>query len=272
MRSIKDALLDAAGLPKDAEIPKVDLSAANGRPPAPQPESDKVRCHICGDAGFVRRNVPLGHPDFGKPFPCVCNQPEPEHIIQLLITLSRLPTPSRQTHRFETWQSSPSTDPVLQAAHRYTEGQVAHPFLTFAGPPGTGKTHLALSIGWDWLEQRRGTVIYWRVASLLDALRAGYDRENRSATPDTYLTLHAVTHCDLLILDDLGAERDTEWATEKLDQIVDERYIARRRLVVTTNATPNELPPRLESRLRHGAVYVIDAPDYRRRQERRRQP
>jgi DNA replication protein DnaC len=266
MNGIQDHLRAAAGLPPDAELPQAQIDRSDGRGPPPQPVSDEFKCPICHDMGFVGKNVPYGHPDWGKVFPCQCNQPDPEEITRILAKLSRLPLPTRERCRFRTWRSVPQLVAAEKAARRFAEGQAEHPFLTFAGPPGTGKTHLALAIGWEWVEQRRGTVIYWRVEDLLDALRAGYDRDNNTATPDTYLTLHAVTNCDLLILDDLGETGQTQWADRKLDQLIDARYINRRRTVTTTNATDEELPERLADRLHEGKVYALNAPSARRQQ------
>jgi DNA replication protein DnaC len=74
-----------------------------------------------------------------------------------------------------------------------------------------------------------------------------------------------------LILDDVGVEASTDWSKGVIDQAVDQRWVAKKRLLVTTNATdPKELPARLASRLGDVAVarvVVIDAPDYRRRRE-----
>ena len=272
MQPIGDTLHTAAGLPPETAITPAEIDRSSGHLHPVQPASDEVRCHICDDAGFLRRNVPPGHPDFGKAFPCHCNQPDPEHITQILIELSRLPLPTRERCRFQTWRTVPPLGRAAEAARRFAEGEVEHPFLTLVGPPGTGKSHLALAIGWEWVEQRRGTVIYWRAEDLLDALRAGYDRDNKTATPDTYLTLHAVTNCDLLILDDLGETGQTEYADRKLDQVIDARYINRRRTVMTTNATDEEMPERLADRLHEGRVLVLSAPSFRRQQRRRTQP
>ena len=272
MQNIRDRLLAAAGLPPDTPIPPVDIDRRNGSLPPLQPASDEPTCPRCGDAGFVRRDLPPEHPDFGKAYPCPCSIPTPEAVMDRLGQLSRMPPTSRDLSRFKTWRDVPPLRPALEVARRYAKGEGAHPFLTLAGRPGTGKTHLALAIGWEWLDAAQGTVLYWRVASLLDYLRAGYSREEKAATPDTYTTIYAVANCGLLILDDLGAEVGTEWATEKLDTIVDERYVNRRHTVVTTNATDAELPERLADRLHEGTTLVLSAASFRRQQRRRPQP
>lgn len=70
----------------------------------------------------------------------------------------------------------------------------------------------------------------------------------------------------LLILDDLGTEKLTDWAAEKLDTLIDHRYIKGLPLVVTTNVPAAQLSPRIASRLqdrRLGKVVTLSGPDYR---------
>jgi len=79
------------------------------------------------------------------------------------------------------------------------------------------------------------------------------------------------------VLDDLGAQNDSAWATEKLYQIIDYRYRSRLPLMVTTNINPfapgGRLDPRIISRLLDGAnvsggftqVHLLTSGDYRQR-------
>ncbi|GAI65039.1 unnamed protein product, partial [marine sediment metagenome] len=95
---------------------------------------------------------------------------------------------------------------------------------------------------------------------LLDELRQGYD-------DNTYhKRFESIRRRHLLVLDDLGAEQAKDWAGEKLDRIVDWRYINRLPLVVTTNAKSEDLADRVASRLADKScslVVQIDAIDYR---------
>jgi DNA replication protein DnaC len=134
-------------------------------------------------------------------------------------------------------------------------------WLTFMGRNDTGKTHLAVAICRSWVEAGVPAK-YVFVPFLLDELRKGY----QSKGDDSY-EQRFKTYCDvpLLLLDDLGAESRTPWAQEKMDMLVDYRYMNNKSLIVTTNNKLEELPARIRSRLvRHPAsqIIAIQAADY----------
>lgn len=90
--------------------------------------------------------------------------------------------------------------------------------------------------------------------------RQGYDNNSY------HQKLQRIRQCSLLVLDDLGAEHAKEWAGEKIDRIVDWRYVSQMPLVVTTNAKSEDLAPRVASRLADhncSMVVQIDTEDYR---------
>lgn len=162
--------------------------------------------------------------------------------------------------------------------------------LTLQGDCGLGKTHLAISSGWETLlrlknefkddkvnEEDEGkyrqrktphsqdiidmySVIYRQTGALLNELRSGYK-------DDTFgKLLEDCKNCRLLILDDLGAEQKTEWAFSMLDEIIDSRYINRERTIITTNVKPSKLSERIASRLSDteiSEVVVMKGEDYR---------
>jgi len=164
--------------------------------------------------------------------------------------------------RFHTWRDrkEPSLGHAHYASKTLARGNLSlGNFLVLAGSTGVGKTHLALACAWEWFDDGF-TVIFARVDDLLDQLRKGYQEDTY------YRRLDELRRCSLLVLDDLGTEDITDWAGEKIDRIVDWRYVNRLPLVVTTNARREDLAPRVASRLgdRHCSLVVpIDADDYR---------
>ena len=173
-----------------------------------------------------------------------------------------LPAATREAMRLHTWQERdiPSLREAYFAARNLARGNLTWGnFLVLAGPTGTGKTHLAAAVAWEWFEDGC-SVVFARMDDLLDDLRAGYENS-------TYRQrLEIVRRCELLVLDDLGTEAAKDWAEEKVDRIIDWRYINRLPLVVTTNVRGDELAPRIASRLADrscSTVIQIEATDYR---------
>jgi DNA replication protein DnaC len=113
----------------------------------------------------------------------------------------------------------------------------------FDGPVGTGKTSLAILVAKAAKDAGRSYAVY-PVPRLLAEIKRTFDRD----ASDTYLGFfRRLCTVDVLVLDDLGAEKQTEWVLEQLYSIVNERWQDRRSIVVTTNipdADP-EAPARL---------------------------
>lgn len=184
--------------------------------------------------------------------------------------------------RLTTFEPRRGTVRALTGAKRVAEDTSGDRGLLLAGPPGTGKTHLATGVLAHrveaWLEafptpvidQPDGRVLvrpeldirFVVVPGLLDRLRLGVN------VADVEDPLPDLMRAQLVVLDDLGREKVTDWALERLYVLVNERYNWRRPTIVTSNYTPAELASRgydtLVSRLTDAAdIAVIEAPDYR---------
>jgi DNA replication protein DnaC len=122
--------------------------------------------------------------------------------------------------------------------------------LWLMGDTGTGKTTLAMLVSKAALEENRSVAIY-SLPKLLARIRRTYDSEPGG---DSYLSFfERLTSVDLLHIDDLGAEKRSDWVLEQLYALVNERYEAQRSMVVTTNLDQQQLEeqigPRTVSRL-----------------------
>jgi DNA replication protein DnaC len=121
--------------------------------------------------------------------------------------------------------------------------------LWFDGPVGTGKTSLAILVAKAVNDAGRTYAVY-PVPRLLAEIKRTFDRD----ASDTYLGFfRRLCTIDLLVLDDLGAEKQTEWVLEQLYSIVNERWQDRRSIVVTTNV-PDPDPEAPLRVLRQGAA------------------
>lgn len=135
-------------------------------------------------------------------------------------------------------------------------------WIVLTGNHGVGKTHLASAIANVRLNQG-DRVAFATVPDLLDHLRASYNQDSQDSYDQVFRRLLEV---QLLILDDLGAHKSSDWAEEKIYQLINHRYLARSWTVITMNEKPSELEPRLASRLTFtelSEVYRVDAQDFR---------
>ena len=144
--------------------------------------------------------------------------------------------------------------------------------LLLIGPPGIGKTHIAVSVLREVIERSGARGLYYDTRALLRDIRSTYNPVLNSAEMDV---LRPVMEAELLVLDDLGAERLTDWVEETMSLIVNTRYNERRPTIFTSNY--EDIPEegdmnsllarvgfRLHSRLREMCERVeYDGPDYR---------
>ena len=154
--------------------------------------------------------------------------------------------------------------------------------LLFTGSNGTGKTHLAVAALRELATSHGVRGQFWDYHELLREIRNSYD----PATAFTeYEVLEPIISMDVLLMDDLGAWRMTDWMNDTLFYILNKRYLATRPTLITTNypdrdPTPREIAEvdttirreylvdrigfRLRSRLLEGcAVIRLDGSDFR---------
>jgi DNA replication protein DnaC len=205
-------------------------------------EGDQL-CQVCHGAGYLAQDLPVDDPNFGKIVPCTCKEKELKNKRRLeLGRLARL-----DSHWDQTFDTFDQTVPGVQEAYKMARAYAEDPqgWLVLSGSVGCGKTHLAAAIANVCLE-RDSLVIFSTVPELLDHLRTAFAPSNEMPYHELF---DRIREAYLLVLDDLGVEHSTAWATEKLFQIINYRYEYRMPTIITTNTDLKGLDLRIQSRL-----------------------
>jgi DNA replication protein DnaC len=242
------------------------ISSTEGEPaalPAAEP------CPICGGMGYLREDVAVGHPNFGKLFPCRCRAAELEQRrldnVRAVSNLHHLAHMTFEHFVPGGYGLPPDKAENLRGAYEEAQRYAENPqrWLILLGGYGCGKTHLAAAIA-NRVMERGQAVLFVTVPDLLDYLRATYSPNSPVRYDERF---DQVRNAPLLVLDDLGTQNATQWAMEKLFQILNYRYNAKLPTVVTSNYQPEEIDLRIRSRLFDpdvATIVTILAPDFRR--------
>ncbi|MBC8248171.1 MAG: ATP-binding protein, partial [Anaerolineales bacterium] len=229
--------------------------------------TDRV-CPICKGAGYLVKDVPFGHPDFGELLPCKCKLQELEakRLAQLreLSNIGQLARMIFESFMPEGHALNPEKSGNLRQAYELAREFAENPtgWLIFLGGYGCGKTHLVAAIA-NYRITHGQPSLFVGVPDLLDHLRATFSPESPVSYDERF---ERVRTTPLLILDDLGAQSTTPWAQEKLYQIINYRYNARLPTVITSNSRLEEIDLRLQSRFNDVdlcRIHIILAPDFR---------
>lgn len=204
-------------------------AAASTNALAPIAQSPKQGCPKCHGAGYLRADVPFGHPNFGKPIACECKEAErKEKRRQQLRDMSNMD--AFRDSNFRTFNSRvPGVQEAYEVAHDFAQDPDG--WLLLVGPNGCGKTHLAAAIANQSLDS--GSVVLFAVVpDLLDHLRAAFAPTAKEVYDQLFSKMR---EAELLVLDDLGAQQSSPWANEKLFQLLNYRYNMGMPTVITAN-------------------------------------
>ncbi len=183
--------------------------------------------------------------------------------------LGRVPPEMLERMTFDTFDTrgndaSAEQRASLERAFATARGWADAPdgWLTMFGETGTGKTHLAVAIAAVRVERGLPTFFAF-VPELMDYLRQTFDPNSGLAYDRVF---DDVKNAPLLILDDLGGEHYSDWANEKLYQIIVHRHNLRMPVFITTSKDVPSISGPIMSRIQDpssGFLTRMDAPDYR---------
>lgn len=175
---------------------------------------------------------------------------------------------------FDPFANPPSTTDAAEKVQKYLgnweKNREIGRGLYFCGDVGAGKTHLAVAVMNELITRKRVPSLFVTVPELLDNLRGAYNEPGRDI--DEWMA--AVKNADLLVLDDLGSERVTEWVRERIFVIVNHRYREALPALFTSNIGPKDLAAQLgertASRIISMCVWIdLEGEDYRETEARK---
>ncbi len=224
-------------------------------------------CGQCGQLRQIRRTVPdptEEEPDRRKEvlLPVMCRCDEQEEALKAKeeadrkamdeirdLRRSSLMDRRFEAARFENFTVRDENDRVLKRlcvryADRFSEMTAKGQGLLFWGNIGSGKSFAAGCIANSLLEQKV-PVIMTSFVKVLEAFQQGGDAETAM--------LHAIRSAKLAIFDDLGAERSTSYALEKVYGVINDRYVSCRPMILTTNLTLDQI--QRETRPEYSRIY-----------------
>lgn len=154
-------------------------------------------------------------------------------VVEKFLADSRIPSKFAKAELSTYKPDTDSQRDALRLSKKFVEAFPAgQKGLVFFGPPGVGKTHLATGLLKAVIREKGAKGYFFQTTELLRLVRETYNRGVDETEMDV---LRPVLEADVLVLDDLGVEKTSEWVHETLGLVINTRYNARRATIITSN-------------------------------------
>jgi DNA replication protein DnaC len=218
--------------------------------PAPDARGE---CPRCQGTGFVHQTG--GGREYARRCGCRKSPARPREPLES----TGIPASHRHCTlgNFEPRSPALSTayDRALAYSQRWTSARPDGLGLLFWGPSASGKTHLAAAILAELAANGGVRGRFWTFGRLLDEIMRSFDAVSRTGEPGA---LQAVLDAELVVLDDLGARKMSDWAADTLFTIVNGRYMARRPTLITTAYEDVDRDVALQADARRRQEFLIE--------------
>ena len=224
------------------------------------------KCSICGKEYTEKKEILFNGQEFIYYYPnCDCEKKREKFLakkekgIELKNKIRRIKNcgipkrfKSKSFSKFDKKLDPKSFKICLDYAKNIKEHLEKGTGLFITGNVGTGKTHLVVAII-DYIARMfkrdfRSRIIFISAIDLLSKIKFSFDRKFKT-DKTTEEVVDRFKNCSLLIIDDLGAEKLTDWVQEMFYSIIDYRYKELKSTIITTNLTDIEIKEKLSERL-----------------------